>query len=213
MSTAAQFRRELDGLFRRRTQWLRTLFEGRRPGPPLSMGRKHVRSAIASLQDLASDAWAHDLARTEFDRATEFRKSWHPKRGKGRGTDAKRDRFNEWFDEHLGPGPCIYVFWRGRHCVYVGKTGGSGRRISSHFEKHWFASCTRVDVYVVSGRRALTALECLAIHRFQPLRNKFKAERRKWTRRCPLCEVHRDIQSELQAMFRLRTRRMTRSAA
>jgi hypothetical protein len=204
MSTAAQFRRELDRLFRRRTHWLRTLFEGPRPGPRAVLSRRHVRKAIVRLQDLASEAWAQDLARDEFENATEFRCSWHPRRGKGRGTDAKREAFNDWFDENVGPGHCVYVFWRNRHCIYVGKTAGSGRRISSHFDKFWFMLVTRVDVYAVSGKRALPALECLAIHRFQPLRNKFRAERRKWTRRCPLCQFHREIERELQTMFRLR---------
>ena len=83
-------------------------------------------------------------------------------------------------------------------------TFGDRRRISGHFEKHWFSHATRVDVYQTSGRRALPALECLAIHRFQPRRNKSKAETRKWTSKCPLCKVHREIEQELGRIFRLR---------
>ena len=84
-----------------------------------------------------------------------------------------------WFGRHFGGGTYIYVFWNQRKCVYVGKTAKSGGRISGHFEKHWFGSVTRIDVYHATGRRALPALECLAIHRFQPARNKFRAERNK----------------------------------
>lgn len=205
MSHESQFRAELDRLFRRRTYWLRSVVEGPRPGLPPRLNRKHVRRTIAKLQDLASEALAEKLARDEFELGVRFRKSWHAKRGKGRGSDAKRKSFNAWFDEHLGPGAYVYVFWRRRRrCVYVGKTTRSGRRISSHFEKHWFGPVTRVDIYHATGRRVLPALECLAIHRFQPSGNKFRAERRKWTRRCELCRIHRFIDSELRDIFRLR---------
>lgn len=201
---AVGFRSELDRLFRRRTHWLRSSVEGPHPGPPPKLGRSHVRRAVTRLQALASAALAHKLARDEFEDGVLLRKSWHAKKGKGRGADLKRGSFNEWFDEHLRPGTYVYVFWNRRRCIYVGKTARSGRRISSHFDKHWFGGVTRVDVYRVKGRRVLPSLECLAIHRFQPTRNKFRAERRKWTRRCQLCTIHRRIDEELRSIFRLR---------
>ncbi len=204
MATATEFRYELDRLFRRRTHWLRAVFEGPPPGQPPRLSRSHVKKTIAKLQSLASDILARDMARDEFEDSVDFRRSWHAKRGKGRGVEVKRTAFNFWFDENVGSGPSIYVFWKKRVCIYVGKTLGFGRRISSHFEKAWFLPVTRVDVYAAAGRRALPALECLAIHRFQPRRNKFRAERQKWTKKCPLCEVHRFIERELRDIFRLR---------
>ncbi len=201
---ASEFRAELDRLFRRRTYWLRSAVEGPRPGPPPSLSRSHVQRAIARLQDFASDALADKLARDEFEDSVLQRRSWHAKKGKGRGVDAKRHSFNRWFDRELGRGTYAYAFWNRRRCVYVGKTVKSGRRISSHFDKHWFGGVTRVDVYALTGRRLLPALECLAIHRFQPTRNKFRAERRKWTKRCQLCAIHRTIDSELRSIFRFR---------
>jgi len=206
MSTHASvaFRRELEALFRRRTQWLRSSVETPHPGRRVSLSKGHVDNAVVRLQELASEVLAEKLARREFELGVRGRRSWHAKRGKGRGVDAKRRSFNQWFDKHLGAGTFVYVFWRRRNCIYVGKTRRSGRRISGHFEKHWFGSVTRVDVYQTTGRRVLPALECLAIHRFQPARNKFKAEKRKWTRRCALCKVHRQINDELRRIFRFR---------
>jgi hypothetical protein len=201
---AYRFRGELERLYRRRTHWLRCIVEGRPPGRAPSLSRARVRNVVATLQDLASDALATKLAKNDFETGTRRRKSWHAKKGKGRGSDAKKRSFNRWFDEHFKPGAYIYVFWRRRQCVYVGKTLRSGRRVSSHFEKHWFAGVTRVDLYSASGGRVLPALECLAIHRFRPSRNKFRAERRKWTRKCGLCLLHRRIDHELRSIFRLR---------
>lgn len=204
MARATEFRRALDALFERRTHWLRNLFGRRRPGAPPKFSRKHIQAAVRKLHDLASDALAGDLAREEFDSQVLHRKSWHAKKGKGWGRAAKRVAFNDWFDNWFGPGPTIYVFWRARRCLYVGKTRGNGRRVSSHFEKHWFSGVTRIDVYSVKRAPSLTALECMAIHRFQPVQNRFKAERRKWTRKCPLCEVHKEIELDIRGLFRLR---------
>lgn len=204
MSRAVEFKRELDRLFRRRTHWLRTALDGAKPGVPPRFRRSHVDKAIDELQGLASEALADSLARDEFESGVRFRRSWHVKRGKGRGYDEKRGAFNAWFDEQVGIGSCIYVFWYGPDCVYVGKTVNGATRPSSHFDKVWFQSVTRIDVYATRGKRVLPALECLAIHRFQPRVNRFRPAAHKWTRRCSLCDTHRWIEQEVRSLFRLR---------
>ncbi len=202
--SAVAFRRNLETLFNRRTAWLRASVAGKKQGRPLSLNQSHVRNSISQLQALASEALADRLARREFQASVRRKHSWFAKRGKGHGRDKKRQVFKAWFAARFRRQTYVYVFWNRRKCVYVGKTAGAGGRISGHFDKHWFGSVTRIDVYEANGRRALPALECLAIHRFQPARNKFRAERKKWTRKCELCRVHRDIKDELQSIFRLR---------
>src|SRR5579864_9001343 len=91
-----EFRSELDRLFRRRTHWLRSAVEGSHPGAPPKLGRQHVDHAIARLQELASTALARKLARDDFEDGVLVRRSWHPKKGKGRGSDRKRSSFNAW---------------------------------------------------------------------------------------------------------------------
>src|SRR3989442_707060 len=145
--SAVAFRHELDKLFYRRTDWLRASISGPRPGPPLSLNRGHVKNSITRLQSLASDALADKLARKEFHSSLRGRRSWHPKRGKGHGRDVKRKAFKRWFARKFGRGTYVYVFWNQQKCVYVGKTAKSGGRIAGHFEKHWFSSVSRIDVY------------------------------------------------------------------
>lgn len=203
MSKSAEFRRELTDLFQRRTHWLRAVIQRPRKGAPPKFQRRHVNEAIGRLQDLASAAFAVGLARREFDRSVRFRRSWRATASKGRQFAAKRKHFARWYEDNFGASPCVYVFWEGKTCEYVGRTGRGGARPSSHFEKLWIQGLTRVDVYT-STARALPALECLAIHRFRPTRNKTRAASRKWTRKCPLCALHRDIDSELRDIFRLR---------
>lgn len=204
MSNAVQFRVELDDLFSRRSAWLQGVLGERRPGPPPTLKKSHVRRAIHRLQELASDSLARHLARREFNHGVMIRRSWHPKDGKGWSYDDKRSRFKSWYRAEINAKNCIYVLWNQKRCVYVGKTTRGGGRIASHFDKRWFPWVTRIDIYETRGHRVLPALECVAIHRFQPLKNRAKAETKKWTRRCPLCEIHRGIESELKSIFRLR---------
>ena len=175
-----------------------------KPGPPPGFGRKHVDRAIARLQALASEALADHVGRTEFERSVKEKRSWYVKKGKGHGFEQKRRSFKDWYAREIGGPPCIYGLWKNRACLYVGKTTNGAGRLTSYFEKAWFQSITRVDVYAPRGKHALSALECLAIHRFQPRKNKFKAADRKWTQKCPLCFLHRNIERELRSIFRLR---------
>jgi hypothetical protein len=204
MSRAGDFRRVLDRLFEKRTHDIRYVLDGRPLGAAPKFNRTIVDDAINELQTLVSDHFAQDLARQKFESSVRSRKSWHPKRGKGWGREKKKTAFKEWYDEHFGTAPCIYVFWSGSVCEYVGKTGSGGHRPAAHFEKFWFSWVTRIDIYRPHGTRALPALECLGIHRFQPRQNKSRAETRKWQNKCPLCDHHKTIEEELRSLFRLR---------
>lgn len=201
MARAAQFQRTLEELFQERAHWLLNVLREPRLGPPPKFGRKKVDRAIESLQQLASDALAPKLARAEFAASVAKRKRWHVK---GWGRQGKRRLFNKWYDRHIPYKRCVYVFWNRRHCVYVGKTKGGAGRPSSHFDKFWFNGISRIDIYALRGKRSLPSIECLAIHRFQPRINKNKAQSSKWTKKCPLCRVHRDIKDELRSVFAMR---------
>lgn len=203
MAFSAQFKKRLGKIFDRRTAWLCSIFAKRKPGRPQTISRSNVDDAINALQELASAGLADAYARKEFEQSVKGKKSWHVKRGKGWGLNKKKPAFNDWYESVFGKASCVYVFWKANKCLYVGKSSNGGGRPSSHFEKFWFSGVTRIDIYEASPRN-LPAMECLAIHRFQPRRNKFKASAHKWTKRCPLCTLHRDIEDELRSMFRLR---------
>jgi hypothetical protein len=201
MSKENEFSRQLDKLFHARTHWLRILFGGKKPGPPPLFGRRKVSYGIAKLQTIASDAFARKLSKAEFSKFTTTKRAWHVK---GHGRPEKRRKFDQWFEQNVGNDKCIYVFWKSKACVYVGRTGNGGSRPQNHFEKFWFGGVTRVDIYPVRQRSQIPKLECLAIHRFQPMRNKSKASSQKWQKKCPMCKIHRDIRNELRSIFRLK---------
>jgi len=205
MAFSKAFERELNSLFRRRTHWLRQELGRKGAGKPPQFSRTTVNKAIRNLQLIASDALADKLAKVEFETHVNWRKNYHVA---GRGVAEKRRRFETWFNKNFSKTRgLIYAFWGGlRQCEYVGKTGSGGQRPSAHFEKFWFNRVKRVTIYEVSRRSHIPKLECLAIHRLRPRRNKNRAATKKWTKACPLCTTHRYVENELRNLFRLRRR-------
>jgi hypothetical protein len=201
VSHLAQFNRTLDRLYERRTDKLRRLLV-RKSGPVLTLTKKRRESKIQELEGIASKALAAKLAKKKFIALVVQRKTW---RTKGWGTTKKQKIFRAWVRRKISPkGGKIYVFWKKRECRYVGRTRGRGSRPSIHFKGGWFSGTTRIDVYVARQRRSTPLLECMAIHRFHPTKNKVKSSTENWTPKCPLCVVHKKIRNELRKIYRFR---------
>lgn len=201
MSYQAEFDHILDHLYERRTVKLRCLIASKTGRPPMLTKERRERK-IWELQEVASKVLAKKMAKAEFAKAVEGKRTW---RTRGWGGDAKRAAFRAWVREriHRDTGK-VYVFWKKNECRYVGRTRGRGTRPSSHFKRAWFNGTTRIDVYLAPQKRSVPRLECLAMHRFLPTQNKIKPARQKWTPKCPLCRVHKRIRKEVREIFRFR---------
>ena len=71
-------------------------------------------------------------------------------------------------------------------------------------EKYWFPRVTRIDIHVVVRASEVPKIECLAIDRFEPLRNKVRSARTPYSKKCPVCTPARKIRLDLLKLFRLR---------
>lgn len=202
MSRERAFRRELYHLFDIRTYWLQHLVSGPSPGKVPRFTRKRVDRTVSSLQEITTEALLRKLATTWFNDFAEEKKTWRVTNQKGWGRDKKKRNFQTWYEKRFGATGCVYSFWKGTKCVYLGRTGKGGSRPSDHFVKFWFSGITRIDVHEVRAKRPLSALECLATHRFRPSRSKQKTQRK-----CPLCKIHRRIKAEVNSIFHLRRRK------
>jgi hypothetical protein len=202
MSVYKQFEVELNRLFQVRTHLLLSAIGKVRPGKPPTINKQRLISSIEKLQDLASKYRVEKNRREEFDKQLDKRR-WHPKKGKGWGVKEKKHSFDRWFTKIRFP-YCIYIFWAGRKCIYVGRTVRGKGRITSHFEKIWFPSITRIDVYYTSKRSEIPKLECFAVHLFGPSKNENRPADKKWTKKCQVCEVRALIRSELKKIFKLK---------
>lgn len=203
MAFSKQFENELDKLFHQRTHWLRNKLGSKKMGKPPEFSRKKVSAGINKLQQIASNSLARKLAKTEFTNFISKQKDYHIK---GHGPNDKKNRFEKWYSKNFPKSRgLVYAFWsKNRKCIYVGRTGNRGSRPSSHFEKYWFNNVKRVSIFSISSKTQIPKIECLAIHHFQPARNKNKAATKKWTKACPLCKIHKNIEEELRNIFRLK---------
>ena len=56
----------------------------------------------------------------------------------------KKQSFKKWYESKITTKNCVYAFWNGKRCLYVGRTLNGKGRPTSHFEKHWFGKATKV---------------------------------------------------------------------
>jgi hypothetical protein len=201
MSFQTEFNAILDRLYERRTDTLRHALR-RKQGPLLTITKEKREEKIAELEDIASNALAKRMAKKHFKRLVKRKRMWRPN---GWGRDKKLKQFRTWVREQISPKRGkVYIFWRGDECRYVGRICGRGTRPSRHFKRGWFNGTTRIDVYLTRQKKSVPLLECLAIHRFRPTRNKAKAATQDRTAECPLCAVHKKIRTELRKIYRFR---------
>jgi len=200
MAHLTTFEKKLDHLFLDRTYNLRSKLGLKRCGPKPQITRKKIDKAIEELQDLASNILAKGLAKKEFDENTGNKKR---RKIKGRGWKKQKLLFDQWFKKTFPKqNELVYVFWNNKKCVYVGRTGKGGSRPTSHFSKKW-CKITSVDIYPAKSKSHTPKLECLAVHYFKPRENNYKPSERKWTKKCPLCLIHKHIESDLRIIFRI----------
>ncbi len=203
-STIRKFDETLDKLFADRTHWLKSLIRRRQPGAAPRFRRRRVEKSIDRLQGLATETLLSSNLLTPIDNFYDQKKQWHPKRGKGHGVIAKSRAFKKWYEEEIDHKNCVYVFWNGNRCLYVGRTLNGKGRPSSHFNKHWFSKAHRIDILGSSSKRKVPALECRLTHELEPSYSRIKPSRSKHFQRCQICEVEKHIRDEMKSIFALR---------
>jgi hypothetical protein len=205
----SEFNRKLDRLYQIRTDKLRHIIGPGRKGKSPTFDRELLDKKIEELKEIASRARVHKSYRKEFHNRVEKKKSWHITGGKGFKLEEKEASFKEWYEENFYPHrTCIYIFWKNRKCLYVGKTERAPGRIISHIYSKRIGNPTRIDVYLSRGKSDLPILECLAIHKFGPTKNRTeKSPKRKYSAKCPICTTNRKIHRELHRVFVFKRRR------
>jgi hypothetical protein len=198
-----RFDDELEKLFIRRTHWVRGQVRKPKQGKPPTFARGHVDKAVNNLNKLTEACLLRDHAVQRLADIYDEKRQWHVVRSKGWGVENKRKSFIEWYERNKIGRNCVYVFWAGKKCRYVGRTMKGQNRPQTHFTKHWFIGVTRVDLYHSRVGRNVPKLECLATHRFRPRFSKIKPSSKRWYARCPICETQKTIAADVRSLFRL----------
>jgi hypothetical protein len=197
------FDHQLERLFDDRTHWLKAQVRKPGVGKAPTFGRSKVNKAIRQLKKQASLCLLPKYRGREFRKLYDNKKQWQVK-SKGWGLDRKRRSFDVWFERYIPHTNCVYLFWAGRKCRYIGRTLKGKGRPQSHFEKAWFGAVTRIDILSCKKARNVPKLECIATHRFDPTYSKIKPAAKKWAAKCPICETHKRIRNEVRSLFRLK---------
>jgi hypothetical protein len=171
MALTKEFERGIEKLLQRRTAWLRRAIGKKRPGPAPLLTKAKVRPRLERHTQIAREILLRKRGRAEFRQSVEFTRHWFPKKGKGFGVYAKKAKFKHWYGHKIGSRNCVYVFWSRGVCEYVGRTVRGKGRPAGWFDKFWFPSVTRIDIYAVRNASLVPKLECLAIDQFNPRRN------------------------------------------
>jgi|SRR5208282_332164 len=200
---ATQFERVLLKLFRTRTHELRSrIWPTSGLAPTLT--RKRVRGSIEALRNIAEVDYLRSKNARKILSDYDHKRQWHSKKGKGFGISAKKRSFKNWYGKRITTKNCVYAFWNGSRCLYVGRTLRGKGRPTSHFEKHWFGKATRVDVYGFKGRKDVPRFECMLTHKRKPSYSRMRPSSKRYYTPCPICEGRKFIGNEVRWMFRLR---------
>ncbi len=197
MSLKKDFERELDNLWKRSTRAIRDLVRTRK-GRPKEFTKKIRDRSIKAIADLSTRILVRQGAKEEFkglvypQEMTHFSGSWEKRAAK----------LLQWAKKRFSR-PIIYSFWRKSRCLYVGK-GKSWRRLRHYRDHKYLKESTSIKVFEVKQKSTLSKAECLAVHRFDPKYNKKTPGNQKWGKKCPICQAHDQIRSELWDLFRLR---------
>jgi len=203
MAHLTKFETKLNKMFLERTHELRSKLGLKKRGKHPTINRRKITKSIVELQDLSSNILAKGLAKKEFNENITGRKKG--RKIKGHGWKKQKALFEKWFNETFtNQNNLVYVFWNKKKCVYVGRTGKGGSRPSTHFSNKDFRVITRIDIYPARSKTYLSKLECLAVHYFEPSVNHYKPSSKKWTKKCPLCAVHKHIEKDLRSIFRMK---------
>lgn len=210
MALVKQFEDDLKDLFLKRTGWLRSAVGKKRPGPSPTFTKKKVKRALERMTLIARQILLKQRGRKAFKSHVVLKRQWQVNSRKGFGRRAKKIAFRRWYDKSVRSNNCVYVFWSERKCVYVGRTLRGKGRPSSSFDKFWFSSVTRIDVYSVTSPSVVPTAECLAIDLFDPSRNVYSSSKPKFSKKCPICSTEKKIKAELKRVFPLRRTRKRR---
>lgn len=198
-----EFDHLLADLYRARTHRLRSAnWPSRGSAPKLTKSK--IRNTVSRLQDISREAYFRSKEGKNSLRGIDYKRQWHPKRGKGWGPNAKVRMFKKWYDLSITSPNCVYVFWSKKKCLYIGRTLNGKGRPASHFVKYWFKRVTRIDVYGFYGKRQVPKFECLLTHKLNPIYARTKPAQKRYSSNCPICRQNTLIAKEVSAIFRLK---------
>lgn len=210
MALKNEFKAKLGELWDRATQKLLGELDLNSPGPRKKFNKRYINRGILELENLSTKMVPGGVKRA-FEKITE-QPCWNIiKKGEARKKKDKKGRKRvpivSWAKKVAPkPSPVIYSFWNKHKCFYVGRTQNFPGRLERHRDSgkrsRYLAIGNRIKVFTISTKAELPKAECLAMSLFEPSDNEKIASKKRYSRKCPHCRLHKVIRQELRSIFR-----------
>ena len=109
LANARKFDRELNKLIRARTDPIKSTVWPRR-GPNPNLTRRKIARTIETLESVVEHEMLRQKHAKDILRQYNYKRQWHPKRGKGVGVQNKRRHFKDWYEKKITTRNCVYAF-------------------------------------------------------------------------------------------------------
>jgi len=204
MSFEKQFEKTLDELWKRRTSKIRSLVIHAGRGKRARFDRDIREKLLGDLLALSTQ-----ILLKRKDIQDKFEKGFGETRYhkiRGRGYLNRYRNIYEWAKTEFPRDSLLYIFWKKRTCLYVGKAP-SYLRLRAYKKSKYLKEATRIQIRLVPSKSELARQECLAIHYYNPKDNKNKPPKQPWGKSCPICSSHDTIRREILALFTMKKRK------
>jgi len=169
-------------------------------GPLPRLSKEWREEKIDELQDLVERAHLPELKRW-------VRRNAELEEVRFKGRSAKDSKAFEVRDRVLKRRGkrrhVVYVSFRNKKCLKVGKSNRGLGRITSQVDAYYFRDATRVRVYfpMHHRKRFLPALECALTHLCRPYHLYKWPESKSYLRQCPACKDMKLVRKLVKKLF------------
>lgn len=184
---------------------MKQLVQYGRGRPPNRLERERRDKLIDATVNRAEESLL-PLARKKF-RGFRFRRTYRhklPRLGNGPLNQREVKPFLLRITNNLGSKNLVYVFWKGKTCLYVGQSAKGVAGGGGLWKEYFWRNGTRIEVFSSRNYRQLSALECLAGHLYDPKHSTYKPPKHPYDTPCPVHEKLKDLRYELRRTFALR---------
>lgn len=171
----------------------------KKPGPIPTFSRRYREAQIKSIQLIVYRSMRKEL-KSWVKNTTTRRSVFLNGIAGGQKWEVLRNRLHRYEKQRN----LVYVFWRGKKCLKVGRSEIGLKRIEQQKGSALFQKARRVVVFFPSGglKRSVPALECALTHLYN-IEPPIKPSKKKWRERCPLCKKRSWVKKKIRAWFPL----------
>ena len=194
-----QFKVKLKGLLENRLYKIYQKLHIIGRGQPPNYSKNKSKSEINKLvRDVPQIIIKERQIKKEFNKLIKHRTTI---RVIGWGHKDKKKKFEVRYNKKAPYKNLVYIFFKNKKCLYVGRTINGRGRPSSHFMDVRCLGATNIKIFSTTKRSTVPELECLTIHILKPSKNENIPSKPKWSKKCPICDTQKFVKADLRKIL------------